>query len=288
MNSNEIPSRPLGKTGLEVSILGLGGAHIGYDYLADADAVELMRRAIDAGITFFDNSWDYNNGRSEERMGAALRDGYRDRIFLMTKFDARNKAGALKQLDDSLRRLQTDYLDLWQIHAVATDQDIELVSAPGGALEALDKAKRSGKIRFAGFTGHTDPLIHLRMLGMYSFDTCQMPINVMDAHYRSFVQKVVPVCIEQEVGIIGMKSFGDSHIVKSGIVSPQEALGYALSMPVSTLVSGMDSMQVLDQNLDVARRFKPLPKEQIDGILSKTAPKDISGSGKYEVYKNSK
>jgi predicted aldo/keto reductase-like oxidoreductase len=286
--SNQIPKRPLGTTGEEVSILGLGGSHIGYGNQTDEEITRLVRSAIDGGITFMDNNWGYHNGRSEERMGRALEDGYRDKVFLMTKFDARDKAGALAQLDESLKRLKTDHIDLWQAHEVIYYNDPDILSAPGGALEALDEAKRAGKVRFAGFTGHKSPDILNRMLELYKFDTAQMPLNVMDAHFQSFAENVVPRCLELGVGIIGMKSFGDPHILKSGIVTPEEALGYALSLPVSTVVAGIDRMEVLEQDLKIARGFQPLSQERIDDILSKTAPINISGDGRYELYKTSK
>lgn len=286
--AGEIPKRRLGKTGVEVSILGLGGSHLGYKILSDDDAVRLARTAIDNGITFMDNSWDYHNGLSEVRMGRALQDGYRDKVFLMTKVEARDKAGALKQLDDSLRRLKTDYLDLWQIHEVIYYNDPEWLRAPGGAIEALDEAKQSGKVRFVGFTGHKDPAIFMRMLGMYEFDTLQMPVNVMDAHFRSFEKQVLPAANEREIGVIGMKSFGDNYILRSGIVTAEEAMSYSLSQQISVLVAGIDSMDVLNQDLEIVRNFEPLTSGQVRAILQKTAPSDVSGDGRYELYKTSK
>ncbi len=283
----EIPRRPLGKTGEEVSIIGVGGYHVGLASVPEAEAVRLIRAAVDAGVTFLDNNTGYHEGRSEERMGRALRDGYRDRVFLMTKFESRDRAGALRELDDSLRRLGTDHLDLWQLHEVVYETDPDLASAPGGALEALDEAKRAGKVRFVGFTGHKDPAIHLRMLDLFTFDTVQLPLNVMDAHFRSFERLVLPRLVEQQVGVIGMKSFGDGEIVRSGVVTPEEALAYALSLPVSTVVKGMESRRDLDTNLGVARGFHPLGAGDLERIRAKTAPLDVSGDGRYELYKTS-
>lgn len=283
MPDNEvILKRRLGKTGADVSIIGLGGSHIGFDNITDDEAIRIMRKAIDEGITFFDNNWGYHNGRSEERMGEALQDGYRDKVFLMTKTDA------LKQLVESLKRLKTDYVDLWQIHEIIYENDPDLISRPGGVLEALDEAKRSGKIRFAGFTGHKDPALHLRTLDLYPFDTVQMPVNVMDAHFRSFQKEVLPVLVERDIGVIAMKSFGDPHVLKSGLVTPEEALRYVLTMPVSTVVTGIDSMDVLDQNIQIARNFQPMSGAEIEDILARTALLDVSGNGRYELYKTSK
>lgn len=284
----EIPKRVLGKTNVEVPIIGLGGYHIGVKSLADDESVALIRRAVDEGVTFLDNAYIYNEGRSEELMGKALGDGYRERVFLMTKFPARDKAEGLKQLDESLRRLQTDHLDLWQMHAMGSQDDVDKVSAPGGALEALDEAKRAGKARFVGFTGHRDPQIHLRTLDLYDFATVQMPLNVMDAHYRSFRENVLPVLLQRHIGVIGMKSLSSGHVLLSGVVTPQEAIGYALSLPTSVVVCGMDSMRILEQNLEIARGFTSMMPERIDEILAKTAPAEISGDGRYENYKTSR
>ncbi len=286
MNAGEVPKRRLGKTNVQVSILGLGGSHIGYSTLTDDDAVSLIREAIDGGITFMDNSWDYHQGRSEERMGKALQNGYRDKVFLMTKTEARDKAGALKQLDESLKRLQTDHLDLWQIHEVIYYNDPDWLRQPGGALEALDEAKQSGKVRFVGFTGHKDPLIFLRMFNMYDFDTVQMPLNVMDVHFRSFEQQALPVALERDMGVIGMKPFGDHYILESGLVTPQEALNYSLSLPIATVVTGIDNRDVLRQDLDVVQNFACLTRQGADAIAAKT--RDVAGDGRYELYKTSK
>lgn len=288
IDSNEIPQRPLGSTGEAVSILGLGGSHIGFENQTDSEVTRLIRTAIDSGITFMDNNWGYHNGRSEERMGRALMDGYREKVFLMTKADARDKTGALAQLDESLRRLKTDCVDLWQIHEVIYHNDPDLLSAPGGALEALDEARRMGKTRLVGFTGHKTPLIHARMLDLFKFDTVQMPLNVMDAHFMSFAKSIVPKCLELGIGIIGMKPFGDPHVLNGKFVTPEEALGYSLSLPVSVVITGMDKMEVLEQDLRIARGFQPFSEEKMAEILAKTASMEISGDGRYELYKTSK
>src|SRR5680860_926096 len=217
MVSGTVPTRRLGRTGEEVSVIGLGGFHLGMEKLTESQASELVRTAIEQGVTFLDNSWGYHRGRSEERMGRALAGGWRERAFLMTKFDARDKRGALRQLDESLRRLQTDHLDLWQIHEVVYYNDPDLLSAPGGALEALDEARQAGKTRFLGFTGHKDPELHLETLDLFDFDAMQLPLNVMDHHFRSFEREVLPVLLERDLGVIGMKSFGDRVILDSGV-----------------------------------------------------------------------
>jgi uncharacterized protein len=284
-SAGEVPTRRLGKTNVQVSILGLGGSHIGYKTLPDDGAVSLVREAIDGGITFMDNSWGYHQGRSEERMGMALQNGYRDKVFLMTKTEARDKAGALKQLDESLSRLKTDHLDLWQIHEVIYYNDPDWLRASGGALEALDEAKRSGKVRFVGFTGHKDPQIFLRMFSMYDFDTVQMPLNVMDAHFRSFEQQALPAALERDMGIIGIKPFGDHYILDRGLVTPREALNYSLSLPIATVVTGIDNGDVLRQDLDVVQHFACLTRQGADAIADKT--RAVAGDGRYELYKTS-
>src|SRR5665648_333807 len=234
MKNRTVPTRRLGRTGEGVSVIGLGGFHLGMEKLNEAQASELVRTAIEEGVTFLDNSWGYHRGRSEERMGRALAGGWREQAFLMTKFDARDKRGALRQLDESLRRLQTDHLDLWQIHEVAYYNDPELLSAPGGALEALDEARQAGKTRFLGFTGHKDPELHLETLDLFDFDAVQLPLNVMDHHFRSFEREVLPVLLERDLGVIGMKSFGDRVIRDSGVVDAREAVDYVLNLPVSS------------------------------------------------------
>lgn len=282
-----LATRRLGRTGVEVSVLGLGGFHIGMDGLSDTDAVKLTRAAIDAGITFMDNNWGYHEGRSEERMGEALAGGYRDQVFLMTKFDARSKQDALRELDESLRRLRTDHLDLWQIHEVVYYNDPELLAEPGGALEALDEAKQAGKTRFVGFTGHKDPALHRETLDLFDFDTVQLPLNVMDHHFQSFERQVLPVLLERDLGVIAMKSYGDRVILDSGVVTPEEALRYVLNLPVSTVVKGLEGLGDLEEAIEIARGFTGLSEEEVAAILAKTAPLEISGAGRYELYKTS-
>lgn len=284
-NRSQIPRRRLGKTEELVSLISVGGHHIGRESVSDDEAISLIRAAIDAGLNFLDNHSNYHHGRSEELMGCALKGGYRERVCLMTKFDSRDKKSALEELDRSLKRMQTDYLDIWQIHAIGRESDPDLISAPGGALEALDEAKASGKARFVGFTGHKDPKIHLDTVDLYDFDTVQLPLNVMDAHYKSFQQHVLPFLMDRDIGIIAMKSFGDGDVLESGTVTPEEALRYTLSLPISTLVKGMESMEELNWTLNVVRGFVPLGEEEMSRILAKTASPDIAGSGQFEVYK---
>ncbi len=282
--------RMLGKTGVEVSMLGLGGYHIGQSKLSDDEAVRLIRRAIDNGISFLDNCWDYNEGKSEERVGKALRDGYRQRAFVMTKLDGRTKKVARAQLEQSLARLKTDTIDLVQIHEVIRDSDPERCFAPDGAIHALVEAKEAGKIRFIGFTGHKSPAIHLAMLEMakqhgFEFDTVQLPLNVMDAQYQSFAAHVLPVLAERKIGVLGMKSMGSGDILKSGLVSPEECLRYSLSLPTSVVISGMDSEEVLDKNLSVARSFRPLGDDEKKTLLARVG--SVAREGKYELFKTS-
>lgn len=279
--------RRLGRTGETVSAIGLGGFHLGQPK-DPKEAVQIVRSAIDRGVTFLDNSWDYNEGESERRMGAALRDGYRDRIFLMTKFDGRTKKAAAEQIDESLGRLQTDHVDLIQFHENIRMEDPDRFFSAGGALEALLEAKKSGKIRFIGFTGHKDPLVHLRMLEVaaehkFHFDTCQMPLNVMDAHFRSFAHHVVPKLVEQGIGVLGMKPMANGHILKSGAVTAVECLHYALTLPTSVVITGCESMQRLDQAIEAIENFRPLTNDQITKLLAKTEPH--AGGGKYEPFK---
>lgn len=282
----EMIYRPLGRTGEQVSIIGVGGAHLGAP--DEKEAVRIIRTAVDHGVTFMDNSWDYNNGDSETRMGKALRDGYRDKVFLMTKFDGRTKESAARQIDESLRRLQTDRVDLMQVHEVIRMEDPDRVFSTGGAIEALLAAQKAGKTRFIGFTGHKDPVVHLRMIETATdhgvrFDTVQMPLNVMDAHYRSFQQQVLPVLVREEIGVLGMKPMGSPHILKSRLVTPAECLHYSMSLPVSTVITGIDSMAVLEQDLEIVRTFKPLTREQMNALLARTA--QAAGRGQYELFK---
>jgi aryl-alcohol dehydrogenase-like predicted oxidoreductase len=279
--------RHLGRTGVEVSTIGLGGYHIGQPK-DEKESIRIIRAAMDAGITFLDNSWDYHDGISEERMGKALRDGYRDKIFLMTKLDGRTKAAAAKQIDESLKRLQTDHLDLLQHHEIIRLEDPDRIFAEGGAQEAVVAAQKAGKTRFIGFTGHKDPLVHLRMLETaakhgFHFDTAQMPLNLMDAHFRSFAQHVVPVLVREGIGVLGMKPMGAGMILESHTVTPVECLTYALSLPTSVVITGIDSMDVLKQALEVAKTFKPLTAEQLAVLLKKTAT--AAAEGHYELFK---
>jgi predicted aldo/keto reductase-like oxidoreductase len=287
--SSEIPRRELGRTGERVSCLGLGGSHIG-KVKDEAESLRIIRTAIDRGLNFMDNSWDYNDGdgASETRMGKALRDGYRDKVFLMTKVDGRTKKAALQQLDESLRRLQTDHLDLWQLHECIRLEDPDQAFAEGGAIEALQEARQSGKCRFIGFTGHKDPTVHLRMLEMaakhnFRFDTVQMPLNVMDAHFRSFEHQVLPKLIEQGIGVLGMKSMGSGVILKSNVVKPIECLHYALNLPTSVVITGIDSMKILDQAIEAAKTFQPMSNDQVAVLLARTAA--AAKEGKFELFK---
>ena len=286
--SGDMIYRTLGKTGERVSAIGLGGAHIGRP--AEADAIRMVRSAIDRGITFMDNCWDYSNGKCETWMGKALADGYRKKVFLMTKFDGRTKAGTAKQIDESLQRLQTDVIDLMQYHENIRLEDPDRFFAPSGPLEALLEAKKAGKIRYIGFTGHKDPVVHLRMLEIaaqnkFHFDTAQMPINVLDASFRSFTHQVVPKLVEQGIALLGMKPMASGAIPQNNIATGIECLHYALSMPTSVVISGCDSMERLEQTLEAARTFKPLTKAQIDALRAKT--REAALTGKYELFKTS-
>ena len=282
---DEIPLRPLGATGAMVSAIGLGGYHIG-QLSNQREAIRLVHAAIDAGITFMDNAWEYHDGRSEVVMGKAIADR-RDRVFLMTKVctHGRGRREAMRQLEQSLRRLRTDWLDLWQVHECVYDNDPERHFARGGVIEALDQAKRQGKVRFVGFTGHKYPAIHLAMLKHdYVFDTCQLPLNCFDATFRSFEEEVLPLLVRRGIAAIGMKSLsGDGRQVKDKVVTAEEALRYAMSLPVATTVSGIDSMRVLRQNLRVAAGFKPMSKRQMDRLRRRVRKE--AEDGRYELYK---
>jgi aryl-alcohol dehydrogenase-like predicted oxidoreductase len=282
--------RTLGRTGERVSAIGLGGFHIGKPQLTDDESIRLIRSAIDGGITFMDNSWDYNQGQSEIRMGKALKDGYRQKVFLMTKLDGRTKAEATKQLDESLRRLQTDHVDLIQHHEIIRFEDPDRIFAENGAHEAVLEARRAGKVRYIGFTGHKDPHVHLYMLQVaeqhkFLFDTVQMPLNVMDAHFRSFEKLVLPRLVEQKTGVLGMKSMGDQVILKSGVVAPIECLHYALNLPTSVVITGIDKPEILQQALEAAKTVKPMTAEQVNALLAKTAK--LAATGEYELFKTS-
>ncbi len=279
--------RKLGRTGEEVSIIGVGGHHIGRQK-EEKDSIAIIRAAIDAGVTFMDNSWDYHDGGSEIRMGKALKDGYRKKVFLMTKIDGRTKKAAAEQLDQSLRRLQVDVIDLIQHHEVLRLEDPDRIFAEGGAQEALLEAKKAGKVRYIGFTGHKDPLAHLRMLEVaakhdFRFDTVQMPLNVLDAHFRSFAKEVLPVLVREDIGVLGMKSMGDGLVLKSKTATPVECLHYAMTLPTSTVITGIDSMDILKQDLEAVKNFKPLTDKQLDDLLARTAK--AAADGRFERFK---
>jgi uncharacterized protein len=284
----EIPRRALGRTGVEVSALALGGYHIGMAK-SEREAARIVHEAIDAGVTFMDNAWEYHDGKSEEWMGRAL-EGRRQQVFLMTKVctHGRDKKTALRQLKESLRRLKTDYLDLWQVHEVVHDNDPELHFAKGGVIEALDEARAAGLVRFVGFTGHKDPAIHLRMLSYdYPFDTVQLPLNCFDATFRSFEQQVLPELNRRGIAPLGMKSMGGfGEPVRKRVITPAEALRYAMSLPVASTVSGIDSLKVLRQNLRIAADFMPMTSGEMQALRTRCAPE--AADGHFELYKTSK
>lgn len=283
----EMIYRMLGSTGEKVSAIGMGGFHVSKPK-TDEDAVKLIRTAIDRGITFMDNCWDYADGVSEIRMGKALKDGYRKKVFLMSKIDGRDKKSAAKQIDESLLRLNTDRLDLMQFHEIIRLEDPDKIFDEGGAFEAMMDAKKAGKIRYIGFTGHKDPFVHLRMLEIaaknnFKFDTVQMPLNVMDAHFRSFQEQVLPKLVEQKIGVLGMKSMGDPFILDSKTVTAEECLNYSLSLPTSVVITGIEKIEILEQALRVAKTFKPLTETEMTALLAKT--KDAAMTGKFEKFK---
>lgn len=288
---SQVPYRPLGRTGVNVSAIGLGGWHLGLPHVDEQLAIRLVRSAIDRGVNFLDNSWDYNEGSSELRMGKALRDGYRDRAFVMTKIDGRSKEEAARQLDESLRRLRVDCIDLVQHHEVIRFEDPHRIfDADEGANAALLEARKAGKLRFIGFTGHKDPQIHLHTLAVASengfvFDAVQMPLNVMDAHYRSFEKLVLPELVRGNIGVLGMKSMANGIILNSGVVTPVECLQYALNLPTSVVITGCDSMEILEQAIDTAHKFKPLSEALRLALLAKT--KETAMKGRYEPFKTS-
>jgi aryl-alcohol dehydrogenase-like predicted oxidoreductase len=286
--NGEMFYRVLGRTGERVSAIGLGGWHLGFSNLDERLSIRIVRSAIDRGITFLDNSWDYNDGASETRMGKALRDGYRQRAFLMTKIDGRSKAEAQRQLDESLRRLNTDHIDLVQHHEILRYEDPHRIFDDEGAHQTLVEARKAGKIRFIGFTGHKDPRIHLHMLEVaqahgFVFDTVQMPLNVMDAHYRSFERLVLPELQKQNIGVLGMKSLGNGVILKSGTVTAIECLHYALSLPTSVVITGVESMDRLEQAFEAARTFRPLSEAQRNALLARTT--GAAARGEFELFK---
>src|SRR5688572_5126194 len=286
-----IPTRSLGGTGERVSCIGVGGSHLGSQKIDEKLATRIVRAAIDAGITFMDNSWDYDHGSSERRMGKALRAGYRERAFLMTKIDGRSAGTAKRQLDESLRRLQTDCIDLVQHHEIIRYEDANRIfDEKEGAQKVLDDAKRAGKLRYIGFTGHKDPAIHLYMLEVAArhgaqIDAVQMPLNVMDAHYRSFEKLVLPELVRRKIGVLGMKSMGHGVILKSKTVTAVECLRYALTLPTSVVITGIDSMKILNQAIEVASSFQPMSAAEIDAVLAKT--RASADGGRYELFKTS-
>ena len=286
-DKSEMPYRTLGRTGEKVSAIGLGGYHIGVPK-DEQEGIRITRSAIDQGINFMDNCWDYHDGGSEIRMGKALRDGYRQKVFLMTKIDGRTKESAARQIDECLQRLQTDRIDLMQFHEIIRMEDPDRIFAPGGAMEATLAAKQAGKIRYIGFTGHKDPLVHLRMLEVaaahkFRFDAVQMPLSVMDAHFRSFEHQVLPALVKGEIGVLGMKSMCSGVILKSKTVQPTECLHYAMNLPTSTVITGIDRMELLDQALAAARTFKPMNQEAVLALLARTAK--AAETGGYEPFK---
>jgi predicted aldo/keto reductase-like oxidoreductase len=283
-----LASRVLGRSGERVSAIGLGGWHLALKHVDEPTSLRIVRSAIDRGITFLDNSWDYNEGQSELRMGKVLKEGYRDKVFLMTKIDGRSKREATRQLNESLRRLQTDRIDLVQHHEVLRFEDPHRVFDPEGANAALVEARDAGKLRYIGFTGHKDPHIHLHMLEVarengFAFDTVQMPLNVMDAHYRSFEKLVLPELVKQQIGVLGMKPIANGLILKSRVVTAIECLHYALNLPTSVVITGCDSMEILDQALEAVRTFQPMTGDEVQALLARTAK--AASSGEFELFK---
>jgi len=287
VTENGIPYRKLGRTGERVSLVGLGGYHIGMQS-DEQDSIKIIRTALDSGINFLDNCWDYNGGNSEIRMGRALRDGYRQKAFLMTKIDGQTKKAAAAQLDESLQRLQTDHIDLLQFHEVIRMTDPERIFAPGGGMEAALEAKKAGKVRYIGFTGHKNPAMHLHMLEtaathQFHFDAVQMPLNAMDAHFESFGQRVLPVLVKNEIGVLGMKPMGAGLLLQSNTLSPVECLHYAMNLPTSVVITGCQSLANVEQALDAARSFKPLSSAEVAALLART--EQAARDGHFEGYK---
>jgi len=286
-SKNGIPYRTLGRSREKVSLIGLGGYHLG-NQADPQESIRIIRTGLDEGVNFLDNCWDYNGGESEIRMGNALRDGYRQRAFLMSKIDGRNKAAAASQINESLRRLQTDRIDLLQFHEVIRDTDPDRIFAEGGSMEAVLEGQKAGKIRFIGFTGHKSPDIHLKMLATaskhgFTFDAVQMPLNVMDAHFNSFEKKVLPVLLKNDIGVLGMKPMGDHIILESKTATPVECLHYAMNLPTSVVITGCDSLPILQQALQAARSFQPMNSSQVTALLTKTAK--AAEAGQFELYK---
>jgi aryl-alcohol dehydrogenase-like predicted oxidoreductase len=286
--SSDMPARQLGRTGEQVSAIGLGGWHLALKHVDEALAIRIVHAAIDRGITFMDNCWDYNDGDSERRMGKALADGRRERVFLMTKIDGRTAKAATAQLDESLRRLKTDHVDLVQHHEVLRFDDADRMFEEDGAHAALEDARKAGKVRFIGFTGHKNPQIHLHTIDVarqhgVTFDTVQMPLNVMDAHFRSFERLVLPELVREQVGVLGMKPLANGRILQSNTVSAIECLHYALHLPTSVVITGCDSMAILDQAVEAARTFRPMDDETVRALLARTAA--AAATGEYELFK---
>jgi aryl-alcohol dehydrogenase-like predicted oxidoreductase len=287
---DHIPYRILGNTGEKVSAIGVGGWHLGFQDVDEQLSLRIVRVAVDGGITFMDNSWDYNEGRSEIRMGKALQDGYRKKVFLMTKIDGRSRKEATRQLEESLRRLQTDCIDLVQHHEILRYEDPHRIFDEEGAHGALVEAQKEGKLRYIGFTGHKDPHIHLHMLEVaeqngFTFDAVQMPLNVMDAHYRSFEKLVLPELVRRKIGVLAMKTMANGMILKSNTVTATECLHYALSLPTSVVITGMESMERLDQAFEAARSFRPMSEATTKGLLAKT--EKAASKGEFELFKTS-
>jgi aryl-alcohol dehydrogenase-like predicted oxidoreductase len=282
-----IPYRILGRSKEKVSLVGLGGYHLG-NQADPQESIRIIRTGLDEGINFLDNCWDYNDGQSEIRMGNALRDGYRQKAFLMSKIDGRNKSAAASQINESLRRLQTDRIDLMQFHEVIRDTDPARIFAEGGGMEAVLQAQKAGKIRFIGFTGHKSPEIHLKMLDTaskhgFTFDAVQMPLNVMDAHFNSFEKQVLPVLLKNDIAVLGMKPLGDRLILESKTATPMECLHYAMNLPTSVVITGCNSLPILQQALEAARKFQPMNSSQVAALLSRTAK--AAEAGQFELYK---
>jgi len=285
---NDILYRTLGRTGERVSAIGVGGWHLGLKPVTEKTAIAIVRKAIDSGITFLDNCWDYNDGKSETRMGKALRNGYRQKAFVMTKIDGRSKKAAAKQINQSHRRLQTDRIDLVQHHEILRYEDPHRIFNEEGAHGAMLEARKAGKLRYIGFTGHKDPHVHLYMLEIatqhgFTFDTVQMPLNVMDAHYRSFERLVLPELVQHQIGVLGMKSMANGIILKSKTVTAIECLHYALSLPTSVVITGIDTLKRLDQAIEAMRTFHPLNDPERKALLAKTAR--VAASGEFEPFK---
>ena len=288
--TGEMPYRKLGRSGEKVSLVGLGGYHIGVPR-DEQEGIHIIHAAIDNGINFMDNCWDYHNGDSELRMGKALKGAYRQKVFLMTKIDGQVKPAAEKQLEDSLRRLQVDTIDLMQFHEVVRENDPDRIFGPNGAIETLVKAKKAGKIRYIGFTGHQDPAIHVKMLNTafkndFTFDAVQFPLNPMDPHYRSFEKNVVPILVEHGIGVLGMKPLGGGNLLRSETVTAIECLHYAMNLPTSVVINGCESMERLNQALTAARTFRPMSEKEVAALLAKTA--DAARDGKFEPFKSTR